>query len=182
MGRGHFPCPKAAWLWLCLMRLWACSPLIQASAAPAVASSVAISAQAVLPLLSPPASVAPPAAATWWWAPPTPAAGAVTGARRLRPLPARIARTVCPAGTAQSRNAPRAAAPRIAQTRPPAAHTPHVLPGCPLRVPPPGAPSPREAGAAPWSPSVAFPSSPFVFLRIHPFFCLLFLCWIHCPA
>lgn len=87
LGRGIFACPKAPGLWRCLMRLWACSPLIQASAAPAVASSVAIFPPAVLSLLSPRTSAAPPAAATWWWERAS-AAGAVTGARRPQPLPA----------------------------------------------------------------------------------------------
>lgn len=111
-GGGILACPEAAWLRQCLMLVWACSPLFQASAAPAVASSVAISAPAVLPLLSPPASAAPPAAVTWWWAPPMPAAPAlasapvaraVIGARPLQPLPARLPGPLGPTRTSRNR-------------------------------------------------------------------------------
>lgn len=166
--------------------MWVCSPLIQASAAPAVASSVAISAHAVLPLLSPPACVTLPAAATWWWAPPTPAARAATGARRLQPLPARITCTLCPARTSRTLNAPPVAhaSPALASQESVsrcahAACPPYPLPLCATPRPP----APGEAGAAaPWSLSVAFLSSQFAFLRVHPFLCFLFFAGFIGPA
>lgn len=125
MGRGRFRLLQSCLSVAVPDRVWACSPLIQASAAPAVASSVAISAHAVLPLLSPPACVTPPAAATWWWAPPTPAARAATGARRLQPLPAHITGLdLCPAWTSRTWIAP-PAAPRVARAGP--ARTSHQM-------------------------------------------------------
>lgn len=128
MGRGHFRLPQSCLSVAVPDRAWACSPLLQASAAPAVASSVAISAHAVLPLLSPPACVTPLAAATWWWAPPTPAAQAATGARRLQPLPAHITGTLRPARTSRTRNTPRIARTGPPKNQSPDVHTLHVLP------------------------------------------------------
>lgn len=129
-------------------------PPIQASAAPAVASSVAISAPPVLPLLSPAESAAPRAAATWWWAPapappapgPAPAAWPVRSARAARAHPV-TRRPRTPAAAPASCWPSESRGPEVRTARPP-----HLLPGAPL--------------------SVAFPSGGFVVLRIQPFFCL----------
>lgn len=157
LGRGIFACPKAPGLWRCLMRLWACSPLIQASAAPAVASSVAIFPPAVLSLLSPRTSAAPPAAATWWWERAS-AAGAVTGARRPQPLPASPAPPCQDLGTGPgNRNGPPAAAPPLASRGLPGpGHQRHALTLSVLRsrsccVPSPRRPEPRAEPPGGWA-------------------------------